>query len=137
MTNSRRLPASVRLPKNAPDDRNHIFNCKIDNWFSRDLRPTSRAGILRLLLSGNIIHRLQRHLNRVGDVWTNGVKNLREIPRHKSAVHVVSGMCASMFSECFVEPAFEASLAVRVSAIKETRGHRLVHRKQVKMRTYR
>jgi hypothetical protein len=84
------------LSKHAPDDGNHVLDLIIYNWLSCDLLPTSRTGILRLLLSESIIR-----------------------PGEYSA-----------------EPAFEASLAVRMSAVSEPRAKRSVYRKRVNMRTY-
>jgi hypothetical protein len=128
---------SVGLSKGAPDEGNHVPDYKINNWFFRDLLPTSRAGIFRLLSSRSIARCLQLRLNRILEVRTNTSKNLRKIRRNELAVHVICGVCANMFSECFVEPAFEASLAVTVSAVRESRSERLVCRKRVNMRTYR
>lgn len=118
-TDIRRLPTRVGLFEDAPDDRNHVLDCKIYNRFPCDLCPTSRTGIHRLLLSGSIVHCKQLQLKLIRDIWTNGVKRLRKITRQWFAVNVIRGICANMSGEYFVEPAFEASLAVRVSTVKE------------------
>jgi hypothetical protein len=47
-----------------------------------------------------------------------------------------TGILRNGSADHVAEPAFEASLAVRMSAVSEPRAKRLVYRKRVNMRTY-